>query len=109
MTDAERAELAMVVQEAVALAISKHNPCACGLTPQVQAEVGHFFGMVRDVGAGDICNGVEIMRDNASFIKCVRGGVNKLSWVVASVIVAGVIAFMGGLVWIGFKAKAGQP
>ena len=41
--------------------------CICGLSHDAQGEMGHFMGMVRDVGDGSHSKGIEILRENLSF------------------------------------------
>ena len=54
----------------------KETTCACGLHPDAQDEVPHFFGMVKDAGGGDYAKGVEkfrgIAKRDARYVRIVR-------------------------------------
>jgi hypothetical protein len=67
-----RQELEEVVSAAVARAIAEAT-CSCGLDSSERKEVAHFFGMVRDVGQGDVGRGVEAMRRNNEWAAKYRG------------------------------------
>lgn len=59
-----RKEIALVVAEGVALAMKEYDKCSCNLSADAAQEVGHFMGMVRDIGGSKHSNGIEAMREH---------------------------------------------
>jgi len=57
-------EMKAIVEAAVERAIAKATTqdCLCGLNPDERREMGHLFGMMRDIGDGDRAKGIERMR-----------------------------------------------
>ena len=49
------------------VATTLKSGCVCGLSHEAQGEMGHFMGMVRDVGGGSHSKGIEVLRENLSF------------------------------------------
>lgn len=58
LTDADKRWL----EEAI-----KNNCCACGLSAEERHEMPHHLGMIRDMGKGDLRQGIENTRDAIKF------------------------------------------
>lgn len=87
------------------------QPCACGLKPKDQQELPHLIGMVRDAGDDSLSKGVEVLRENARFVKRWRAACEKTGSLVLMSVVLGMcgigatIAGMGFWEWIGRAGK----
>jgi hypothetical protein len=102
---ATQAAIKTAVKEA--LAEVGHDRCACGLSPEHQAEMGHMVGMVRDLGEGDLSRGVESMRQSLQFVPALIRVRNRVGTWALSVIVLSLTAGALGLIWHGLLSKVG--
>ena len=99
-----------LIQAAMAEAM-KCQPCACGLLPDEQHQMGHIYGFVRDIGGDSISRGVEELRENSKFVKRWRAACEKTGNIVLGTVVLGLCgwaALIGGIgvvAWL--KAKLG--
>ena len=84
------------------------QPCACGLRPQDQIELPHLIGMVRDAGGDSLSRGVEVLRDNARFVKKWRSACEKTGNIVLGTIVLGLCGWAAVIGTIGFWGWIGR-
>ena len=85
------------VREAVKEELKSSPACMCNLGPNAQRELGHFMGMVKDVGNGDHSRGVEVLRDNHRMLTRLRAKVDRMSQGIAWLIIA---SGVGGVLWL---------
>jgi hypothetical protein len=80
VTEAQKNELLTriqkVVQETVKESVANSGGHVClYFTPEEAEELGHYWGMVRDIGEGDRRRGIETMRENhIAFLRTRRLG-----------------------------------
>ena len=105
MTDEK--ELKQIIKEAMQEGMAEH-PIKCPIPAKAAQEMGHFFGMVEDVGKGDMRQGVENIR---LYFKAVESFLTLhgkvTTWFVRSV-VGGVLIAIGTLIVMGIKAAVGK-
>lgn len=75
----------------------------CPITPEIAGEMDHFFGMVKDVGEGDLRKGVEEFRDNHKFISSMKVARHKISDWISKTIIVTVIAGLLAVLVLGIK------
>jgi len=71
--------------------------CMCGLTHDAQLEMGHFMGMVRDVGNGSHSAGVEVIREDLKFLSRYKKRGEKIGLVIVTFIC---LSLAGGVVFV---------
>ena len=81
----------------------RSNP-PCGLRPQDAQELPHLIGMVRDAGDDSLSKGVEVLRDNARFVKKWRGACEKTGGLLLMSFVLGACGLFGMIFGKGFWA-----
>lgn len=98
-------EIKQAMKEAVAEALAEQT-CAlnCPLTSDAAESLGHFFGMLRDVGNGDVRAGIETIRSNMSFVGTMKQSRQKISEWIAKTAIVTIIAGVITLVTLGIKA-----
>lgn len=99
------------VQQAVSEALARlpgHTQCKCGLPERDQAQVGRFFGMVRDLGRGNADLGIEEMRENSRFVCTMRQGVATGRTAAIKLTVVSLLTAVGAGLWLLFRAKSGN-
>ena len=89
-------EFNKVVQKAV----KEHR---CPIPADAAEEVGHFFGMVEDIGEGDIRKGIEAVREHHKFIKSMSSVRNKIGTVIITLITLTVGGSILAFIWKGIK------
>ena len=52
--------------------------CRCGLSPETQDEVGHFFGRLKDLGGGNLNVGIECFSDAVATVASWRARGEKI-------------------------------
>ena len=72
--EAVREELRAALREERAATVCQPMGCACALPDWASVEMGHYAGMVRDLGHGDMRKGVEEMRENHQLVSEMRSG-----------------------------------
>ena len=85
--------------------------CVCGLSHETTSEVGHFFGRLKDLGHGNLNQGIEDAADAVSMMTVIRNFGAKVGSFVAVAIFMGLAGGVGALIVIGLKVwvkKAGQ-
>lgn len=98
LTAKDRADISDAVAEGVKQGIetASTSGCACNLSDDARKEMGHYFGMVKDVGGGDYSAGVEVLRENHKLLAKFRATSQKVGGVIVMSICAAVI---GGIGW----------
>lgn len=91
-----------VIKEAMVEVIGEFS-FKCPLPAEVVAEVGHFFGVVRDTGDGDLRKGVEEVRENLQFIKSLRRVRGRVADTILVTVLGGIIALIGFTIREGLK------
>jgi hypothetical protein len=84
------------IGEIVATEILKSQPqnCACG--PDATRRIGHFLGMMRDLGErGDADNGIERLRDTIRLSSRIQRISTKIGYLVLTFFVMAIL----GLAW----------
>lgn len=94
--------LKLLIEKAVDKGFEKHNN-NCPIPFAAKAEVGHTFGMIKDVGGGDISKGVEVIRDNHDFTISVRDTVKTTMNRILVIIILSLVSGIGGMLYLGFK------
>lgn len=105
-----RDELATVVEQ-LRLSVSNDIKCSihkCPLSEETLGETTHFFGMIKDIGSGNLNGGVEEVRKNHSFVKRVRDKSDKFSTYVFMIFLASISGGVLKALWDGFKKMASQ-
>jgi uncharacterized protein CbrC (UPF0167 family) len=104
----DRTELSKLVGESVQEAMRQYTPiCPCNLDEESLKHVGHFFGMLRDIGEGDVGKGCERMRDVADAYKRGAWIAEKVGWAIIITIVAGTLGLLWGIIKVGMAVKTG--
>lgn len=108
MTEAQQNELLKdireAVQEAVKATVAQADGHSClYFTPEEAEEIGHYWGMVRDIGNGDRRRGVETMRENHLALLRLRAFGQKLRDHACLIIVGLLAAGLGTALWQGVK------
>lgn len=97
-------QLEKIISYAVHQAVEKK--CRFPITDEQAKETSHLYGMIADVGAGDMSKGVEEIRKNHSYISGVRAKSDKFSTYFFMVILAVFTTGMLKAVWEGIKSIA---
>jgi hypothetical protein len=84
-------------QEIIDIIQATHSTCGCGLSPESQAEVGHFFGRVKDLGKGNLNEGIEIFSRAIALVAAFRRCGEKVGGTLATFVL---ISILGGVSWI---------
>jgi hypothetical protein len=103
LTPEEREEIREDIIIAVKAALNSRR-CACRIDTETQQEMGHFFGRLRDLGKGNLNEGVEIFGRAISTMNRLRRGGEKVGGAVA--VFLGVTAAGGILTLLVWGAKA---
>ncbi|WP_027179460.1 hypothetical protein [Maridesulfovibrio bastinii] len=98
--------LSKEIADAVAAGISKgvacaleNGACSCRLDGEAAREVGHFMGMVRDIGGGEHSKGIERMREHHKAVGAMLEG-RRVFWLMFFKIMATAgIGFVGMACW----------
>jgi len=99
-----KSQLEELISGLVKKAYSDH--CRFPVSDDQAKEASHIFGMVTDVGDGDLSKGVEEMRKNHNYVKKLRDKGDKFSTYFFMIIIA---ALTGGVlksIWEGLKSLA---
>lgn len=90
-----------------AVAKLQSGQCLCRLTPEAQKELPHFLGMVKDIGGGDYCRGVETCRTILTFFKKIHRTFEKAGSILIYMILVAVIGLLLKLFGLGFDGWMG--
>lgn len=82
--------------------------CSCGIKPHHADQMGHFWGMVEDIGDGEVREGVETFRKVADAYKSVTKKSSMATKILIGLILTA--AFYGALdvfkdIWFVVKAR----
>ncbi len=97
MTEAQIERLACLVAEKV------KGTCQCNLDPKAQAEMGHFWGMLKDENNGNHGQGVESIRRVIQSEKKTRRIADIVAKVLITVTLTTFITALIAALWAGFK------
>jgi hypothetical protein len=90
-------------QEIIRIIKETHTRCACGLSNDSQREVGHFFGRLKDLGKGNLNEGIEMFsRAIGLVIVCRRYG-ERAGGAIATFILVSIVGGLGWLMASGLK------
>lgn len=98
-------DLSKFISTAIAEGIKQAGLAGCPLNQDGRKEAGHFFGMIEDLGNGDVRRGVEIMRENSKLVALLTSARNKIGNTVLAVLVA---AVTGGIIKLIWEAATGK-
>ena len=97
-------EIRDAVRSAVKEALSETcGVVKCPVIPEIAQSIGHFFGMVKDVGDGDHRRGVEEIRDCMRMAKSYRGLQKNIGVWLSRTAVVSIFAAVLLMIWQGFK------
>ena len=91
-----------VVRKALKESIAAH-PIKCPIPEKAAGEMSHFFGMVEDVGKGDIRQGVENIRGYFKAMDSFLTLRGKMTTWIARSVVGGLLIAIGTLLVLGIK------
>jgi uncharacterized protein YlaN (UPF0358 family) len=101
-------DIKRIVKEAIKESLEERCLTQCPVTPEMANNMGHFFGMIKDVGDGDTRKGVEEVREGMRLIRCYKKIQKNISaWVSKTIVVTILSAFLF-LLWIGFRQVLGR-
>jgi len=81
------------------------NECpACPLSPETQAEAGHFFGRIKDIGKGNLNEGIETFSDAVEMVASIRSFGARVGGTLAMVICLALAGGVGTVLVLGLKA-----
>lgn len=98
------AAVAKGVSEGVIAALQETGNCSCDLAPAAAKEVGHFMGMVKDLGDGEHAKGIERMREHHKVMGCVVKGRNTFWMLAFKLSATALLLFLGAAVVRHFNA-----
>lgn len=109
MAEFKREVLPTIVREIRDAAMAEG--CLCRLGQDQRSEMGHLFGVVKDLGDGDLYRGMERIRDNENFVSEMREGVRTAKTHALRIAVGALVVALLGGAWMIFKAHVhvGQP
>ncbi|MDX9788878.1 MAG: hypothetical protein RBT11_19030 [Desulfobacterales bacterium] len=82
---------------------SKKSDCLCGLNGDSQAEMGHLFGRLRDLGNGNLSCGIERFSRAVGLMAKVSRCGEKVGGAVAVFIVISILGGFGLLIRMGIE------
>lgn len=80
----------------------------CPFTKEVAANIGHFFGMLSDVGNGDTRRGVEEVRESIRVLRCYRDFSKNIGSYVSKTMVVTLLTALIFVIWVGIKHYLGK-
>ena len=92
-------DLKELIGDAVKTSMADCDPCP--IPEEYRSEIGHAFGMLRDVGGGEAAKGLEVVRHNHEFTVTVRGLVSTFLNKTALAIMALFFTVCAGLLYVG--------
>jgi len=97
-----KSQLEDIIASSVSKAVEKK--CRFPISDEYAVETAHLYGMMADLGSGDLSKGVEEARKNHSYVAKIREKSDKFSTYFFMLLVA---ALTGGIlktVWEGLKS-----
>lgn len=98
LSQEDKAEIVGIIQAAL------HRECSCGISPDTQAEMGHFFGRVKDLGGGNLNIGIERFASSITLMSKVRGVGEKVGGAVFVWLAIVILGGIGTAIFIGIKS-----
>lgn len=71
--------------------------------------VGHYLGMLRDLGGDSVSKGIETIRKNHEWLSSLRDSSSRAGSTVFLIIVGTVVTGALTALWLGFKHLVGKP
>lgn len=113
-TETQRRELHAIIQKATAEAMAEalspftselRDACRprCVLNEEQQKEIGHLFGVFRDVGGRDVPDGIERLRGVMAWYARVDALASHLSKGLILFILIGLVGTLGTVVTLGLR------
>ena len=94
--------ISRVVKDVVRGELSKHQ-CRFNISKEDAKHAGHFIGMVKDLGGGNLSKGTERMRDNNKVMAWQRKQADRIGAVVFNVLIVSAVGGVITLIVLGFK------
>ena len=94
-------QLKTIVADAVKSGLT--DCVTCPIPLDMHQEVGHIFGMMRDVGDGNVERGVEVVRHNHEYVAGLRAMTKTLFNKAFMAVVALGLAAVGGAMFLGVQ------
>ncbi len=96
----EEKELRRIIREEFAAIL--RDAAVCPLPEWATPEMGHYAGMIRDIGDGSMSRGIEEMRENHKLIGRMRQGIGTAGKALVTALAMGALsAVIWGLVALG--------
>lgn len=81
----------------------------CPIPLEARRELGHIFGVVSDLGGGDIANGAilkgaEVIRANHKYVIKLQQVNNRIKDYITNAVIVTVVSAIGTILYLGFKA-----
>ncbi len=95
----DKTEIAEIIRT-----IMGSRECACGISPETQNEMGHFFGRVKDLGDGNLNIGIERFSRAVALMSKVRGVGEKVGGAVFVWLAIVILGGIGTAMFIGVKS-----
>ncbi|WP_320169926.1 hypothetical protein [Maridesulfovibrio sp.] len=98
-----RKEITAAVAEGIAIGLQQTGNAFCCLEPDAAKAVGHFMGMVRDIGDGEHAKGIEKMREHHKAVGVMLEGRRAFWCMVFKMTATAGIVFIGMAIWEHFS------
>jgi hypothetical protein len=98
LTQEDKNEIRQIIVSTLA------HTCECDLSSETRAEVGHFFGRLKDHGAGNLNHGIEEFARSVAFITQIRRRGEKIGGAVSVAVFVSVATAIMGMTLLGIKA-----
>ncbi len=96
------------VEQAISGAAQRGSFCGCNLSPESREEMGHLTGMVKDLGDGDMAQGVEAMRENHKCMSKMRTRAERIGMAVQIAVIGLLAVSLARLLWEALSKKLGS-
>lgn len=97
-----KAQLEDIISSSVAKANEKK--CRFPISDENANEAPHLFGMLKDIGGGDVSKGVEESRKNHIYVAKIRAKSDKFSTAVFMILIATITGGFLKACWMGIKS-----
>lgn len=88
-------ELKQVFKDSLNEVFRETECTICPISKESREEMGHFMGMVRDIGEDNLNKGIETIRENHKFVRKLNSASNKIGMIVLTFLI---ITVCGGIV-----------
>lgn len=85
----------------------KEVSCACNLPPEARRELGHFMGVLRNMGgegSEGYPRGIEIFRENHQFVQRCQRVCERTGSLIWGALILGILGILGTITTKGFVA-----